>query len=118
MEPLALLILWAACIAWARMVSIKRSNGADVGILLGIFLGPIGVLIAYLIPRGRLKSVEIFSRLQSSSHDALYQELLRKAGGNQALVDRLIEFERKRMPDASREELARSAIERWERDRR
>ncbi len=118
MEPLALLIAWAVCIAWARMVSIKRGNSADVGIVLGIFLGPIGVLIAYLIPRGRLKSVGVFSRLQPSSDGALYQELLRKAGGNQALVDRLIEFERKRMPNASQEELVRSAIERWERDLR
>jgi hypothetical protein len=118
MEPLALLIFWAACVAWARMVSIKRGNAADIGILLGIFLGPLGVLIAYLIPRGRLGSLEIFSRLHPANSGALYQELLRKAGGNQALADRLIEFERRRTPNASQEELVRSAIERWERDRR
>ena len=52
------------------------------------------------------------------SEDSLYQTLLAKARNDTELADRLIEFERKRTPYASREELIRSAIVRWERDNR
>ena len=44
-----------------------------------------------------------------------YQQLLRKAFGDQALVERLIEGERKRQPEASRDKLMRYVLERWER---
>lgn len=44
----------------------------------------------------------------------LYQKLLRKAMGDQAQVERLIELERKRHPTASRNQLIHYAIDRWE----
>lgn len=50
--------------------------------------------------------------------DMLYQDLLRKVRFNGSAADRLIEFERKREPGASRLKLIQSAIERWERDNR
>lgn len=48
----------------------------------------------------------------------LYRNLLIKARGDEGLVLRLIEYERKHMPYASQDELLSSAIDRWERDNR
>ena len=48
----------------------------------------------------------------------LYQDLLRKVHFNGSAADRLIEFERKQDPQASRLKLIQNAIERWERDNR
>lgn len=48
----------------------------------------------------------------------LYQNLLRKVTGDRRIVERLIAYERSRTPNASIEELLRSAIIRWERDNR
>lgn len=48
----------------------------------------------------------------------VYQNLLGKARGDAALVERLIRLEQQRAPNLSRDELIRRAIERWERDNR
>ncbi len=50
--------------------------------------------------------------------DLLYQDLLRKVRFNGSTADRLIEYERRQDPQASRLQLIQSAIERWERDNR
>jgi hypothetical protein len=50
--------------------------------------------------------------------DLLYQDLLRKVRFNGSAADRLIEYERKQNPNASRLKLIQNAIERWERDNR
>jgi hypothetical protein len=50
--------------------------------------------------------------------DLLYQDLLRKTRFNGPAADRLIEYERKRDPQASRLTLIQNAIERLERDNR
>jgi zinc-ribbon domain len=50
--------------------------------------------------------------------DLLYQDLLRKVRFNGSIADRLIEYERKQDPQASRLKLIQNAIERWERDNR
>lgn len=50
--------------------------------------------------------------------DLLYQDLLRKVRFNGSIADRLIDFERKQDPQASRLDLIQSAIDRWERDNR
>ncbi len=46
----------------------------------------------------------------------LYRKLLLSAMGDRAMAERLIELERRRHPEASRAQLIRYAIERWERD--
>ncbi|MGP1386425.1 MAG: hypothetical protein ACTS2F_22885 [Thainema sp.] len=46
-----------------------------------------------------------------------YQQLVRRAAGDHSMADRLIEFERKRTPEATRLQLIQSAIFRWDRDR-
>ena len=48
----------------------------------------------------------------------LYDELLRKVGGDDQVAERLIAFEGKRHPQANRSECIQLAIERWERDNR
>ena len=50
--------------------------------------------------------------------DLLYQDLLRKVRFNGSIADRLIEYERKQDPQASRLKLIQNAIERWEHDNR
>jgi hypothetical protein len=50
--------------------------------------------------------------------DMLYQDLLRKVRFNGAAADRLIEYERKQDPQATRLKLIQSAIERLDRDSR
>lgn len=48
----------------------------------------------------------------------LYDDLLRRTGGNKEAVDGLIEFERRLSPDSTRLAWIRNAIQRWERDNR
>jgi hypothetical protein len=47
---------------------------------------------------------------------ALYDDLLRKVGGDRAVVERLIEFEGKQTPAATRYIRLQNAIRRWERE--
>jgi hypothetical protein len=55
---------------------------------------------------------------QQTSREHLYQHLLTLTKHDKDLADRLMEYERKRKPNASEEELIKSAIERWELDNR
>ena len=48
----------------------------------------------------------------------LYDDLLKKVGGDHAVVERLVAFEKERSPDAVRMTLLKNAIQRWERDNR
>jgi len=48
----------------------------------------------------------------------LYNDLLRKLGGDHAAAERLIEFERRQSPHATRKEWLQSALQRWARDNR
>lgn len=50
--------------------------------------------------------------------DALFEDLLAKTGHDPDRAERLIEFERRYMPNATRRTLIESAISRWERDNR
>jgi len=53
---------------------------------------------------------------QAPKHDALYSKLLTKAQGDHGKANRLIEFERRKNPAASKSELMKEAIERLEND--
>ena len=48
----------------------------------------------------------------------LYQDLFIKVGYDHEVAKRLIEYERQRTPHATRSQLIRSAVQRWERDNR
>lgn len=65
------------------------------------------------LPSGRDKDQN-----RPGSKDDLYKHLLSLTKNDRELANRLIEYERKRKPDASEEELIRRAIERWELDNR
>jgi hypothetical protein len=73
-------------------------------------------------PRARPRAVHdrgtMSSPSRSPGYQALYQNMLRKVGGDPATVARLIEYERLRKPDASDTELLENAIWRWENDNR
>jgi hypothetical protein len=58
------------------------------------------------------------TRSRSAGYQSLYQNLLRKVGGDHRTVARLIEYERRRKPNASDRELFENAIWRWENDNR
>lgn len=49
---------------------------------------------------------------------ALFDDLLRKVGGDRSAVERLIEFERGRRPGATRLTCLQNAISRWEQENR
>ena len=49
---------------------------------------------------------------------ALFDDLLKKVGGDRAVVERLIEFERGQKPNATRLVCLQNAISRWERENR
>ena len=46
----------------------------------------------------------------------LYNDLLQKVGGDHAVVDRLIEFEKTQAPQSARRAWIQSASQRWKRD--
>ena len=48
----------------------------------------------------------------------LFDDLLRKVGGDRSVVERLIEYERKQKPDATRLTCLQNAIRRWEQENR
>ena len=47
---------------------------------------------------------------------ALFDDLLRKVGGDSSIVERLIEFEHQQQPNATRLTCLQNAISRWERE--
>ena len=48
----------------------------------------------------------------------LFDDLLRKVGGDRATVERLIEYERQKRPQATRLSSLQNAIQRWEQENR
>ena len=59
---------------------------------------------------------EIFGDALDAS--ILYNDLLKKVGGDREVVERLIKFERVRAPQSTRRGWIQSANQRWERDNR
>jgi len=59
---------------------------------------------------------ELFSGAMREA--SLFDDLLRKVGGDRSAVERLIEFERKQKPSATRLTCIQNAISRWENENR
>ena len=57
---------------------------------------------------------ELFN--QSLQQAALSNDLLRKLGGDRAALERLLDFERQRLPQATRLVWLQNAVRRWEQD--
>ena len=80
----------------------------------GIYLIPfvlLGIIYAYY-------RANILPRTAGSREKRLYDDLLLKARGDQALVERWIGYEWQRNPGADRLELMEDALQRWYRDNR
>ena len=81
-------------------------------------------------PRSRLslKIESLVRKLRGEKHPAeelfigamreaaLFDDLLRKVGGDRSVVERLIEYERQRRPNAARLTCLQNAIQRWEQE--
>lgn len=83
-------------------------------------------------PKSRLslKIESFFQKLRREKHPAeelftgalreasLFDDLLRKVGGDRSVVERLIEYERRLRPEATRLVCLQHAISRWEQENR
>ncbi len=83
-------------------------------------------------PKSRfsLKVESLMRRLRGEKHPAeelftgamqeavLFDDLLRKVGGDRSVVERLIDYERKQSPGATRLTCLQNAIARWEKENR
>jgi hypothetical protein len=83
-------------------------------------------------PKSRLalKIETIMRRLRGEAHPAeelftgamreatLFDDLLRKVGGDRSVVERLIEYERQQKPNTTRLTCLQNAIGRWEKENR
>ncbi len=99
-------------------------TGVSAMILTGLLvdsIGPAGLWIVPLLAAAAGLAyywTEIRPARDSIQEKRLYEFLLRRARGDEALVERLVDYERQRSPGASTLELLRDAIARWERDAR
>ncbi|MGA9382288.1 MAG: hypothetical protein WBV73_26300 [Phormidium sp.] len=62
--------------------------------------------------------IQEYSKTGIGKEKQLYQKLLQKSRGDQQLVERLVEYERRRDPRSSRIDHLQTAIYHWERDHR
>ena len=83
-------------------------------------------------PKGKLALIldAVLRKLRREPHPAeelftgamreavLFDDLLRKAGGDRSVVERLIEYEKGQKPRATRLTCIQNAIQRWERENR
>jgi len=99
---------------WGSIFATSQIAGTLIVCLLVSAAGIAGVMLA-----GRALRGQIYEDLFAPPDEAdLYHELVVKVGYDTAIADRLIEFERQRQPSASRSQLLRNALWRWERDNR
>jgi hypothetical protein len=100
---------WIAAIAGVVVVSFLAMQTGMTGLyvlLAGGLLGAGGYFL-YRTLNNRKGAVE----------RQLYRQLLRRAGGDRQQAERLIDYEQKLYPDASRAQQLQNAIYHWDRDR-
>lgn len=82
------------------------------GPLIGLTVGLGLALLVYFVQGAGDRGISV-GRSRTHHYDAL----LRKAGGDKAMAERLINYEYTRDPDISREQAADRALSRWQRGR-
>ena len=87
---------------------------SPIPLVLTLVFGPLAAEVA---ARGGLRGLNLGGRLPGRE-DRLYQTLLMRVRQDRYTADRLIDFERRRAPNAPRAKLIADAIERIDRDRR
>jgi hypothetical protein len=103
-------------------------NGAAGWFILGVFAGVVLILAVQWVLRRQPLSPTDGTLSPAPAQKPAYatvdeiaplrQNLRLKTLHNEALIDRLVQAERKQKPTASEVECYRAAIERWERDNR
>lgn len=78
----------------------------------GVYLIPLILLAAVVV----YYFMEVAPNLRSNQEKKIYETLLIRAGGDAALVERWISYERRRSPDADEGDLMEAALYRWQRD--
>jgi hypothetical protein len=111
---LMVLLLFVVPKAWASSIWISLTI---IGIIFGLFTFVLREPKPIVDTERKPKPTES-PRVSSHVRDELYKDLLTKCRNDRNLAERLIAYERKRAPSVSEEELIRSAIQRWERDKR
>lgn len=111
---LMVLLLLVLPKTWASLIWVSLTI---LGIIFGIFTFVLREPKPIVNTESKPKPAES-SRASSRVRDQLYKDLLAKCRGDKNLAERLIAYERKHAPSANGEELIRSAIQRWEQDRR
>ena len=102
---------------WSRVVTIAIT----LLIVVAMLVTTLGRASLYVIPLLALGGVALYVRYGLLPRTAfwqereLYQALLAKARGDEALVERLIDVERQRTPNATRRDWLDAAIYKWER---
>lgn len=102
-----------------RSILYYLAIGAVIGLLLSNFVGSplVGVGVGLAIGLGAWVMRGRGGSVGTVGGGGVYQELLSKARGDKALVERLVAFEQKRNPNGSRQDWVADALDRWERDR-
>lgn len=80
----------------------------------GIYLVP----LIFLVVGALYYYSQVYPHTDHARKRELYKDLLWKAQGDEAMIERWIEYERLRSPDLTEIELMEDAIFRWERDNR
>lgn len=104
---------WGKLALGAVAVIVAVSAMAAFG-RLGLILG-----VVFLVVAGAAALIfKAFPETRVGRERELYHDLLLRAGGDRAMVDRWIDYERSRMPDADEIMLMQRALYRWKRDNR
>jgi hypothetical protein len=93
---------------------LRAVPGSPIPIVLALAFGP---LAAEVSARGGIRGLNLGGRLPGRE-ERLYQTLLMRVRQDRYTAERLIDFERRRAPNAPRARLIADAIERIDRDRR
>jgi hypothetical protein len=105
--------------AWARpLLAVLTILVLSSYLAYNLAWGKYLILVGLLAIGAAYYATQVFPNTRYSRERRLYRYILRKAGGDKDLVERLIEYERRRSPDLGRLELMQDAIFRWERDNR
>jgi hypothetical protein len=108
-----------AAVPWGRV-----ATGVIALLIIASLLALLGPWGLYAMPVVLLAIAAAFyvayirPRMAGPREKELYQELLLRARGDKALVERWVEYERGRNPAAGRLELLEDALYRWQRDNR
>jgi hypothetical protein len=104
---------WKILVPFLAVLAILAMLGQNLGWYTLIFIpvALIGYGLYVFFKRRRDKA-------RDDSGELIYAQLLIRARGDEALVERLIEYERKSNPFRTRKDLLTDALRRWERDNR